>query len=140
MAGVAGPRRSRLLVLDAGAVLALARGDKNTRAAVARSIKRRYTIVLPTPVVAQVHRGGRDRALVDRVLNSVDTFLPTTTETARSAGELLGRAGLVDAVDAIVAAEALAGAPASILTSDPGDLEMLVDAGAIRDRVTVIGI
>ncbi len=118
----------------------LARGDTNTRAAVARSVRRKYTIVVPTPVIAQVHRGFHYRARVDRVLKSVDRFLPTMVLTAHRAGELLGRTGTSDVVDVIVAADAITGAPASILTSDPGDLRSLVNAETTQDRVSVIGI
>jgi hypothetical protein len=53
---------------------------------------------------------------------------------------LLGRAGLTDAVDAIVAAEALSGTPAAILTSDAGDLTALIDAGGGTGRVAVVAV
>jgi hypothetical protein len=59
---------------------------------------------------------------------------------ARSAGELLGNAGLADTIDAIVAAEALSGTPAAILTSDPDDITNLVEAGGGQARVSVQGI
>ena len=42
-----------------------------------------------------------------RVVNGVDALVPTTEVAARRAGELQARAGTSDAVDAIVAAEAL---------------------------------
>jgi predicted nucleic acid-binding protein len=128
------------LVLDAGAVLALARGDVRTRAFVERAIRERQDVILPTPVLAQVHRGGRERARIDRVLKAVDVFLPTSAEVARSAGELLGHADMADAVDGIVAAEALAGAPATVVTSDPKDLSALVHGGADPDRVLIFGV
>jgi hypothetical protein len=91
-------------------------------------------------VLAQVHRGDRDHARSDRVLHAVDEFVPTTERVARSAGELLGRAGLADAIDAIVAAEALGGTPAAVLTSDPDDITDLVDAGGGKARVSVHGL
>jgi len=83
--------------------------------------------VVPTPVVAQVHRGGWDRASMDRTLKAVDTFLETSLDTAMRAGVLLGRTSLTDAVDAIVVAEA-SNSLATILTSDPDDIGRLVDA------------
>lgn len=96
---------------------------------------------MPTPVLAQVHRGGRERATIDRVVNSVGLLLPTSAEVARRAGELLGRAGMTDAVDAIVAAEALSAAPAVILTSDPAELRRLIDtATEPASRVLVISV
>ena len=97
-------------------------------------------VVIPTPVLAQVHRGGRDRARIDRVVNSVDALLPTSERVARIAGELQAKTGTSDAVDAIVAAEALAAAPALILTSDPADVARLLDGEPGADRVRVIAV
>ena len=131
--------RSRL-ILDAGALIALAHGDRRARAAMEFALDERLFIQVPTPVLTQVHRGGRDHARSDRVLKEIDEFVPTTEAIARDAGELLGLAGLTDAVDAIVAAEALDGAPAAVLTSDPKDIADLVDAGGGRSRVWVQGV
>ncbi len=131
--------RSRL-ILDSGALLALARGDRRARAVLEIALDERLLVQVPTPVLAQVHRGDRDHARSDRVLHAVDEFVPTTERVARSAGELLGRAGLADAIDAIVAAEALGGTPAAVLTSDPDDITDLVDAGGGKARVSVHGL
>ena len=131
-----GPR----LVMDAGAILAMARGDLVARAALVRATREGYLVVLPTPVVAQVHRGGRTRAGMDRVLSAVEFYLPTSLGTAWLAGELLGRSGLSDAVDGIVVAEALTGSVATILTSDPGDMARLVESGGTAAEVYVSGI
>ena len=117
----------RRVILDAGALIALSRGDPVVRAALIRARKRRYDVVVPTPVVAQVHRGGRDRASMDRVLKAVDAFVETSLAVAMRAGVLLGRTSTTDAVDAIVVAEATM-SPATILTSDPDDVGRLVDA------------
>jgi predicted nucleic acid-binding protein len=136
---VSGAVRPRF-VLDAGAILALTHGDRTARAALKRAMRVGYVVVVPTPVVAQVHRGGRTRAATDRVLNAAEMHLPTSLDTARRAGELLGRTGLTDAIDAIVAAEALSGAPAAIVTSDPGDLTTLVEAGNGLARVAIVAI
>lgn len=106
----------------------------------AAALVRDYAAVVPTPVIAQVYRGARDRARTDRVLGDVDAFLPTTVETARHAGGLLARAGMSDAVDAIVAAEALMGVPSMVLTSDAKDLARLVEAGQEPSLVRVVGI
>ena len=130
----------RKLLLDAGALIGLARGDIKVRAAMASALLRDYQVVVPTPVVAQVHRGGRDQARTDRVLHEVDSFLPTSLQTARHAGTLLARTEMSDAVDAIVAAEALSGVPSMILTSDVNDLARLVGAGPGSRSVEVVGI
>jgi hypothetical protein len=96
--------------------------------------------VIPTPVLAQVHRGGRDRAHVDRVVKAVGALLPTSEAVARRAGELQARAGTSDAIDGIVAAEALMAAPALILASDEDDLRRLVEGEPEASRVLAIGV
>ena len=83
-------------------------------------------------VVAQVHRGGRDRARIDRVFNAVDALVPTGIEIARIAGELMAVAGTSDAVDAIVVAEALVSIPAVILTSDRARTSDVCSTGSPR--------
>jgi hypothetical protein len=132
--------RSRRVILDAGGILALAGGAGDARAALDRAVHEGYVVVIPTPVLAQVHRGGRDRAHLDRVLGKVDAFQATSERVARRAGELQAKTGTSDAVDAIVAAEALASVPALILTSDPGDLERLLEGEPEASTVVVIGV
>lgn len=140
MAPVEAVPRSRRLVLDAGAILALARGDAVARARLARAVREGYVAVIPTPVLAQVHRGGHDRARIDRAVNAVGAVLPTSEAIARRAGELQAKTGTADVVDAIVVAEALASAPAVILTSDPRDLGRLLEDEPEADRVRLVGV
>lgn len=125
------------LILDAGALIALARGDTRARSLLEIALDEGSELLVPTPVLAQVHRAGHDHAHMDRVLGSIDEYLPTTVKVARQAGELLGRAGHSDAIDGIVAAEALNGAPAAIMTSDLTDITDLVEAGGGSRRVAV---
>jgi predicted nucleic acid-binding protein len=131
---------TRRLILDAGGILALARGDPRARAALARALHEGYVAVIPTPVLAQVHRGGRDRTPIDRVVKAVDALLPTSEQVARRAGELQAKTATSDAVDAIVAAEALASVPALILTSDVDDIGLLLDGEPEAARVALIGV
>ncbi len=140
MASVEDLPRSRRLILDAGGILALSRGDGDARAALERARREGYVVVVPTPVLAQVHRGGRDRARIDRIINTVDALLPTSESIARRAGELQAVAGTSDPVDAIVVAEALAAVPALILTSDPDDLHRLLDGQPSAGRTTIIAV
>ena len=128
------------LVLDSGAILALSRGDPRAREILARASSRGLLVVIPTAVLAQVHRPGGRNAAVNRVLNAVGAFPPLTAEVAREAGALLGRTDTTDVVDAVVAAEALARRPSTILTSDPSELSVLLSAGAAAGRVVVLGI
>ena len=140
MASVEALPRSRRMILDAGGILALTRGSADARATLERAVREGYVAAIPTPVLAQVHRGGRDRAHVDRVVNMVDALLPTSELVARRAGELQAKAGTSDAVEAIVAAEALASVPTLVLTSDPGDLKRLLEGEPEAARVVVIGV
>ncbi len=79
--------------------------------------------------------------MIDRVVNAVDMLLPTTPELARRAGELRAKSGVLDVVDAIVVAEAVAAPPSLILTSDPDDISRLIEAaGAADDEVTIIAV
>ncbi len=110
------------------------------RAALERGRREGYVVVIPTPVLTQVHRGGRDHAWVDRVVKAVDALLPTSAEVARRAGELLARSGTSDAVDAIVAAEALLSVPSLILTSDAPDIMLLIEGQSDAAAVRVIAI
>jgi hypothetical protein len=128
-----------VLVLDAGGVLDLANGDQRAWARVAVALEMGFTVITPTPVMAQVHRGGRRGQGVDRVLATVGRAVPTSDRIARVAGELLAVTGGDDAVDAIVVAEALAGQPSAILTSDATDIARLLDGQADRPRVAVLG-
>ena len=86
-----------------------------------------------------MHRGGHDRAQLDIVVKHL-TVLPTSEVVARRAGELMAHAGLDDAVDAIVAAEALLFAPAVVLTTDVEDIRTLLDDQPGAKRVEVIRV
>lgn len=75
--------------------------------------------------LAEVLRGGQRDARVHALLKGCQ-LAPVSREIGRAAGELLGRAGRSDTVDAVVAVTAATlPAPVRILTSDPGDLGAL---------------
>lgn len=61
---------------------------------------------------------------------------PVMLDDAKDAGDLLGRAGCSDVIDALVALLALPGD--QLLTNDPDDLARLVDARQVDVRVVVI--
>lgn len=114
------------LVLDAGAFVALDRGDRamaaRLRVAEVSSLELRSN----GAVVAQVWRDPTGRqAIVSRLLRSVDVQAVDLT-LGKQAGVLSGRAGRGDAVDATVVAVANKGD--RIITSDPDDIRALVDA------------
>ncbi|HSO30610.1 MAG TPA: PIN domain-containing protein [Candidatus Sulfomarinibacteraceae bacterium] len=140
MASVDGLPSSHRVILDAGGILALSRGNGDARAALARARIEGFVVVIPTPVLAEVHRGGRDRAHIDRVVNKVDALLPTSEDVARRAGELLGASGTDDPVDAIVVAEALAAVPSVIITGDADDIRRLLQTQSDGPRVAVVSV
>ena len=114
------------LVLDAGAFVAVDRGDRamiaRLRAAQQAGLELRSTGV----VITQVWRDPAGRqANLARLLKSVD-IKAVDEPLGREAGVLLGRAGMTDAVDASVVAVSAAGD--RVLTSDAGDIRPLVAA------------
>ncbi len=115
------------LILDAGAVIALARNDQRARAYLQRAIELDAEVRVPIVVVAETVRGGPKDAVVNRVLKAVGEPVPPTVATARQAGLLLGRTRRSDTVDALVVAEAIEAGGAHVLTSDPQDLRALAD-------------
>ena len=64
--------------MDAGGVLAWANGDGDARAAIERARSSGYAVVIPSVVVAQVHRGGQARAGTGRIFKAVDAIILTS--------------------------------------------------------------
>ncbi|MDA3627370.1 PIN domain-containing protein [Saccharopolyspora oryzae] len=130
------------LVLDSEGVAKLASGDARARSYLEIARTRRARVVVSAITLAEVLRGGARDALVHRVLSRV-VVVPVSAEIARTAGEILGATGLSGhrcAIDAVVAATALDLArPVVLLTSDPDDLNQLVDEPERpkRERVVV---
>jgi hypothetical protein len=118
------------LILDAGALLAIERGDR----AMARRLKAEL-LAGATPqthggVVAQAWRGGGSRqARLARALPALEVA-SLDDDLGRRAGVLLGRAGRSDAIDAAVVA--LANHADRIVTSDPDDINHLVATLGLR--------
>ena len=121
------PPAPQRLILDAGAVIALARNDPRARAFIRRAIELDAEARVPVVVLAETLRGTARDAGVHRVLNAVSDSLPIDEAIGRRAGALLGRAARSDTVDAIVVAEAIESGGAGILTGDPIDLTALAD-------------
>lgn len=81
-------------------------------------------------VVAQVWRDGSGRqARLAKALQAVET-VPLDEQLGKRVGELLGRSGRTDAIDATLAA--LADHGDQIITSDSADLAALVAASTRR--------
>jgi predicted nucleic acid-binding protein len=122
------------LILDSEAVHALAHAtERRVLAERARAIllvahERRALVRIPVPVLAEVCRGPRFDAAVDRLLNGRGiNVCDLTRSIAKRAGSLLSKAGLPSshALDAFVVATALEFDAAVIATGDPGDIKRL---------------
>jgi hypothetical protein len=119
-----------MLVLDAGAFVAVERGDRDVVALVKRERLAGRAPVTNGGVVAQVWRGSSGRqASVARLLAGVD-IAPIDDSLGRGAGMLLARTGRADAIDAAVVCLAVDGD--DIVTSDPGDLRILAEAAGVH--------
>jgi hypothetical protein len=115
-----------MLVLGAGAFVAVERGDRDVVALVKRERLAGRPPVTNGGVVAQVWRGGHGRQVpVARLLAGVEVF-PIDDRLGRRAGILLARVDHCDAIDAAVICLAADGD--DILTSDPDDLRTLAEA------------
>ena len=97
-------------------------------------------VVVPVVVVVQVIRGSPSDAPVNQALKQAGEFAAVTLSAARQAGALLAVTGTTDVVDALVVVEALRLLPAAILTSDPGDLRLLLQRDPSHARVRVIPV
>jgi hypothetical protein len=114
------------LVLDAGALVAVDRGDRSMIARLAVAQQHGIELRSNAMVVAQVWRDRQVRqAGLARLLRAVDVRA-ISQENGRQAGVLLGLTGTSDPVDATVVLLARTGD--RILTSDPSDLTRLASA------------
>ena len=118
------------LLLDAGAFLAVERGDRDVVALVKRERLAERSPLSHGGVVAQIWRGGSGRqAEVARLLRGVDVRA-LDEELGKKAGMLLARSIVTDAVDAALISLAVDGD--DILTSDAGDLRALAEAAGVH--------
>ena len=119
-----------MLVLDAGAFVAVERGSRDIIALVKRERLTGRPPVTSGGVVAQVWRGGNGRQVPMTRLLAGTEVAPVDDRLGRRAGMLLARSGQSDAIDATVVCLAADGD--DILTSDPGDLRALAEAAEIH--------
>jgi hypothetical protein len=113
------------LTLDAGALIAFERNDRNIVAIVARAAELRLRLAVPAGVVGQVWRDGRRQARLATLLGSdVTETEPLDDHRARAAGQLCGVAGTTDVIDASVVLCARARGH-GVLTTDPEDMQRL---------------
>lgn len=122
-------------VLDAGALVAVDKDDRKVTAMLRVLQKRRISLWTSSAVIAQVWRDGRKQAALARVLAGVGVR-PLGTADDRPTGELLARARMTDVIDAHVAL--LVDDGDQLLTSDPDDLERLLDTRGVEATVVTI--
>jgi hypothetical protein len=121
------------LVLDAGALIAVERGDRDTAAVIEVARRENRAVMVPAGVVGQAWRGGGRQARLARLLNARDVHVePLTDAGARAAGVLCGAAGTTDVIDASVVLVARRHG-ATVISSDRADLEVLDPTIAVVD-------
>jgi hypothetical protein len=119
-----------MLVLDAGAFVAVERGDRDVIALVKRERESGRVPVTHGGVVGQVWRGGGGRQAPVAMLLAGLEVTPLDDQLGRRAGMLLARSGGSDAIDAAVICIARDGD--DILSSDPVDLRGLAQAAGVH--------
>jgi hypothetical protein len=108
------------LVLDAGALLAVERGDREVAILLKTELAAGRRPVTHGGIIGQVWRGGTGRqARLAKLLPALATS-SLDVELGRRAGLLLGRGRRSDVIDAALVLLARDGD--IVLTSDPGDL------------------
>jgi predicted nucleic acid-binding protein len=116
------------IVLDSGAISAALDGAFSVRAELTVAEQIGIPVHVSAVTLTEVMRGHRRDMLVRSLLRRVN-HEPVTAEIGQAAGELLGRTGRSDTVDAIVAVTAeRAGKRVRLLTGDADDLLALTDA------------
>lgn len=121
------------MVLDAGALIAVEWGDRDTAALIEVARRDHRDVVVPAGVVGQVWRGATRQARLARLLNARDVVVdPLTDTTARAAGILCGAAGTSDVIDASVVLAARRH-HATVISSDRADLAAIDPTIAVVD-------
>jgi predicted nucleic acid-binding protein len=113
------------IVLDAGALIALDRGDKRMIALLQRALAQGRAFRVPAGVVGQAWRDGRMQVTLGRFLRSEEVeIVPLDEQLARSCGELCAATDSSDIIDASVVILARERRD-PIVTGDPDDLRRL---------------
>ncbi|MDP1829937.1 MAG: hypothetical protein Q8L48_42135 [Archangium sp.] len=114
------------LTFDSGALIAFEARDRRVNTLVQRARDLGRQIVIPSGVLAQVwrQRGPRQARLAILLGARMVKVEDLTRNRAQSAGELCGRSGTSDIVDASVVVAAWSNGRI-VVTSDPDDLRHL---------------
>ena len=123
------------VVYDAAVLIAADRNERRAWAEHKARLEFGMIPLVPAPVVTQVSRSPQQAQLRRFLTGCVVTPLGETE--AHEAGRLLGMTKTSDVVDAVVVTTAVR-QKATILTSDPDDIERLV--GACGREIAVVAI
>ncbi len=116
---------TRGVTLDAGALIALDRGDRRVMALVARALETSARVTVPATALAQAVRNPARQARLGRLVRQPTTDVVVLDRVdATSVGRLLASSGTADVIDAHVVLCARRTGQA-VVTSDPTDLRHL---------------
>jgi hypothetical protein len=124
-----------MLVLDAGALVAVERMSRDVIVLIKRERLEGRAPVTHGGIVGQVWRGGGRQANLARLLPGLDVAA-LDVDLGRRAGALLARSRSTDLIDAALVLLAQDGD--EILTSDPDDLRVLVAARGVHADVVEV--
>ncbi|MDO8677550.1 MAG: PIN domain-containing protein [Acidobacteriota bacterium] len=121
------------VTLDAGALIALDRGDRRMVTLLARALEHGDRITVPATALAQALRSPARQVRVVRLCRQPSTdLIALDAPEATASGLLLASSGTSDIVDAHVIVSARR-AHQAVLTSDPDDIaRMAPDVIAIK--------
>jgi hypothetical protein len=122
-----------VIVFDAGALVALDRNDRELWADLRNAAAAGIKVFVPSAALAQAWRGGSRQARLAQALLHVERA--SFDEVAIAAGELCGRAGTEDVVDASVALVAARPGITHVYTSDEEDIGHLLSILRTKRRV-----
>jgi hypothetical protein len=117
------------LILDAGALVAVERGDRDAHDKIQDALRAGKPVRTSPNVVAQVWRNGAKQARLAKILRGI-AIEPVTRDDGYRAGELLGATRTKDVVDATVVLLAESGD--RLYTSDMGDMQLLTETAGIK--------
>lgn len=115
------------VVLDAGALIAFERGGMRFAAFALHGAELDATVVIPASVLAQVWRGGPRSARLAQLIAGCESD-SLDEDRAKEVGKRLGGRVATDIADAHVVCCAVE-REAAVVTSDPNDIEALVEPG-----------
>jgi len=129
------------IVLDAGALIALDRGDREVLSRLQIAFKTGDEVQVPAGVIGQVWRDPNLHVLLSRTLRRCDE-VPLDGALARSSGRLCGQTGTSDVIDASVAVAVAESRHRDnrviLLTSDPADVRTLLSA--LRTNAEIVSV